>query len=216
MHIVLHQPEIPANTGNIGRTCVATGTSLHLIEPFGFRLNEKEIRRAGMDYWEKLDVTRYMNFDTFYEQYRTYAEQLAGYGFEQSVEQTARLHDRQDAAFRDGQSVGQQAGCAVGGRKPRLWMATTKAKRAYTEADFGPDDFIMFGKESAGIPEEILVEHEEDCIRIPMLPEIRSLNLSNAVAIVLYEALRQNNFASMQRAGELHRLHWKEDQKDDQ
>ena len=171
MHIVLHQPEIPANTGNIGRTCVATGTSLHLIEPFGFRLNEKEIKRAGMDYWEKLDVTRYMNFDTFYEQYREYAE------------------------------------C----RKSKLWMATTKAKRAYTEVDFGPDDFIMFGKESAGIPEEILVEHEEDCIRIPMLPEIRSLNLSNAVAIVLYEALRQNGFESMQRAGELHRLHWKEE-----
>lgn len=182
MHIVLHQPEIPANTGNIGRTCVATGTSLHLIEPFGFRLNEKEIKRAGMDYWEKLDVTRYMNFDTFYEQYSEYAERV----------------------------VLQQTEGAAGCRKPRLWMATTKAKRAYTEVEFGSDDFIMFGKESAGIPEEILVEHEEDCIRIPMLPEIRSLNLSNAVAIVLYEALRQNNFESMQRAGELHRLHWKE------
>lgn len=181
MHIVLHQPEIPANTGNIGRTCVATGTSLHLIEPFGFRLNEKEIKRAGMDYWEKLDVTRYMNFDTFYEQYSEYAE-------------------------RSGE---QQTECAAVNRKPRLWMATTKAKRAYTEVAFGPDDFIMFGKESAGIPEEILVEHEEDCIRIPMLPDIRSLNLSNAVAIVLYEALRQNNFESMQRAGELHRLHWR-------
>jgi len=166
MHIVLHQPEIPANTGNIGRTCVATGTSLHLIEPFGFRLNEKEIKRAGMDYWEKLDVTRYMNFDTFYEQYKKY----------------------------DGS---------------RLWMATTKAKRSYTDVNFGPDDFIMFGKESAGIPEEILVEHEEDCIRIPMLPDIRSLNLSNSVAIVLYEALRQNGFESMQRAGELHRLQWR-------
>ena len=165
MHIVLHQPEIPANTGNIGRTCVATGTSLHLIEPFGFRLNEKEIKRAGMDYWEKLDVSRYMNYDTFLEKYR------------------------------------QHPGA-------RLWMATTKAKRSYTEVQFGPDDFIMFGKESAGIPEEILVEHEEDCIRIPMLPEIRSLNLSNAVAIVLYEALRQNDFESMQREGELHRLRW--------
>lgn len=166
MHIVLHQPEIPANTGNIGRTCVATGTSLHLIEPLGFRLNEKEIRRAGMDYWEKLNVSRYMNYDTFLEEYR-----------------------RHPGA--------------------RLWMATTKAKRSYAEAEFGPDDFIMFGKESAGIPEEILVEHEEDCIRIPMLPEIRSLNLSNSVAIVLYEALRQNHFESMQQEGELHRLHWK-------
>ncbi len=168
MHIVLHQPEIPANTGNIGRTCVATGTSLHLIEPLGFRLNEKEIKRAGMDYWEKLDVTRYVNFAVFETEYRKHTG-------------------------------------------ARLWLATTKAKRAYTEAAFGPEDFIMFGKESAGIPEEILVEHEEDCIRIPMLPEIRSLNLSNSVAIVLYEALRQNGFGGMQRAGELHRLQWKEE-----
>lgn len=163
MNIILHQPEIPANTGNIGRTCVATGTSLHLIEPLGFRLTEKEIKRAGMDYWEKLDVTRYMNFQEFNE-----------------------LHP--DA---------------------RIFMATTKAKRSYTEVSFGPDDYIMFGKESAGIPEEILVDYEETCIRIPMLSEIRSLNLSNSVAIVLYEALRQQNFAHLQREGELHRLHWK-------
>ena len=92
----------------------------------------------------------------------------------------------------------------------KIWMATTKAKRSYTEVEFGPDDFIMFGKESAGIPEEILVDNEETCIRIPMLPEIRSLNLSNSVAVVLYEALRQNGFASMQKEGELHRLSWKE------
>ncbi len=167
MHIVLHQPEIPANTGNIGRTCVATGTSLHLIEPLGFRLNEKEIRRAGMDYWEKLNVSRYMNFSEFRTEY-----------------------EKQPGA--------------------KLWMATTKARRAYTEVNFGPDDFIMFGKESAGIPEEILVDYEENCIRIPMLPDIRSLNLSNAVAVVLYEALRQNHFRGMQREGELHRLHWSE------
>lgn len=164
MHIILHQPEIPANTGNIGRTCVATGTSLHLIEPLGFRLDEKSIKRAGMDYWEHLDVTRYMNFDEFKEKHPG----------------------------------------------AKIWMATTKAKHSYTEVSFGPDDYIMFGKESAGIPEEILVEHEEDCIRIPMLPQIRSLNLSNSVAIVLYEALRQQNFESMQLQGELHRLHWKE------
>lgn len=162
MHIVLHQPEIPANTGNIGRTCVATGTSLHLIEPLGFRLDEKSIKRAGMDYWEHLDVTRYMNYQEFLEKHPN----------------------------------------------AKIWMATTKAKKTYTEAEFGPDDFIMFGKESAGIPEEILVENEETCIRIPMLDEIRSLNLSNSVAIVLYEALRQNNFAGMQTEGELHRLAW--------
>ena len=163
MHIVLHQPEIPANTGNIGRTCVATGTSLHLIEPLGFRLNEKEIKRAGMDYWEHLDVTRYMNFEEFQE--------------------------RHPGA--------------------RIWMATTKAKHVYSDVSFAPDDFIMFGKESAGIPEEILIDHEETCIRIPMLPTIRSLNLSNAVAIVLYEALRQQQFGQMQLEGELHRLQWK-------
>ena len=167
MHIVLYQPEIPQNTGNIGRTCVATGTSLHLIEPLGFRLNEKEIKRAGMDYWEKLDVNRYMNYAAFLEEYKKHPG-------------------------------------------AKLWMASTKAKHTYSDVEFGPDDFIMFGKESAGIPEEILVENEEHCIRIPMLPEIRSLNLSNSVAIVLYEALRQNEFASMQREGELHRLQWNE------
>lgn len=162
MHIVLHQPEIPANTGNIGRTCVATGSSLHLIEPLGFRLNEKEIKRAGMDYWQQLDVTRYLNFEEF-----------------------KNTHPG-----------------------AKIWMATTKAKRIYTEAAFGPDDFIMFGKESAGIPEEILVQYQETAIRIPMLPSIRSLNLSNSVAIVLYEALRQNGFQKMQREGSLHRLQW--------
>ena len=163
MHIILHQPEIPANTGNIGRTCVATGTSLHLIEPLGFHLDEKSIKRSGMDYWDKLDVTRYMNYNEF---------------------------------------ITRNPGA-------KIWMATTKAKKIYTEADFGADDFIMFGKESAGIPEEILVENEENCIRIPMLEEIRSLNLSNAVAIVLYESLRQNGFNNMQTQGELHRLQWR-------
>ena len=162
MNIVLHQPEIPQNTGNIGRTCVATGTALHLIEPLGFMLTEKARRRAGMDYWPKLDVTRYMNYGEF-------------------------MASHQGA---------------------RVWYATTKAKRTYTEVAYGPDDFIMFGKESAGIPEEILVENEESCIRIPMAEDIRSLNLSNSVAIVLYEALRQNGFAGLERQGELHRLHW--------
>ena len=164
MHIILHQPEIPANTGNIGRTCVATGTSLHLIEPLGFRLNEKEIKRAGMDYWDHLDVTRYVNFEEFKEKHPN----------------------------------------------AKIWMATTKAKHTYTEVAFGADDFIMFGKESAGIPEELLVENEDNCIRIPMLPAIRSLNLSNSVAIVLYEALRQNGFDDMQMQGDLHRLQWQE------
>ncbi|MCD7750335.1 MAG: tRNA (cytidine(34)-2'-O)-methyltransferase [Lachnospiraceae bacterium] len=165
MHIILHQPEIPQNTGNIGRTCVATGTSLHLIEPLGFRLDEKLLKRAGMDYWEHLDLHRYMNYQEFTD-----------------------LHPG-----------------------AKIWYATTKARRAYTEAQFGQDDYIMFGKESAGIPEEILVEHEETCIRIPMLPRIRSLNLSNSVAIVLYEALRQQDFAGLETEGALHRLHWSEE-----
>lgn len=164
MHIVLHQPEIPANTGNIGRTCVATGTSLHLIEPLGFHLDEKSVKRAGMDYWHRLDVTRYINYEDF-----------------------KRRHPG-----------------------ARIWYATTKAKQAYTDVQYGPEDFIMFGKESAGIPEEILAQHVESCIRIPMLPGIRSLNLSNSVAIVLYEALRQQRFEQMQLAGSLHRLQWRE------
>ena len=164
MNIILHQPEIPANTGNIGRTCVATGTKLHLIEPLGFRINEKELKRAGMDYWDKLDYTRYINYETFLE---------------------------------------QNPGA-------KIWYATTKAKQVYSDVEFGDDDFIMFGKESAGIPEEILIEYEKTCIRIPMLDEIRSLNLSNSVAIVLYEALRQQDFKGMQIKGNLHRLKWKE------
>lgn len=163
MNIILHQPEIPANTGNIGRTCVASGTKLHLIEPLGFKLNEKSIKRSGMDYWEHLDVTRYVNFQEFLEK----------------------------------------------NPNAKIWMATTKAKHIYTEVEYSPDDFIMFGKESAGIPEEILVDYEETCIRIPMLEQVRSLNLSNSVAIVLYEALRQSGFSHMQLEGELHRLRWK-------
>ena len=163
LNIVLHEPEIPANTGNIGRTCVATGTRLHLIEPFGFRLNEKALKRAGMDYWSDLDVRTYID-------YRDFCEKNPGI---------------------------------------KLYMATTKAKKVYTEVDYEPDSYIMFGKESAGIPEELLVASQENCIRIPMLEEIRSLNLSNSVAIVLYEALRQNGFAGREKEGRLHRLEWK-------
>lgn len=163
MNIILHQPEMPANTGNIGRTCVATGSTLHLIEPLGFRLTSKDLKRAGMDYWDQLDVRRYINFEEFKEK----------------------------------------------NPNAKIWMATTKAKKVYSEVEFGPDDYIMFGKESAGIPEEILVDYEETCIRIPMMNDIRSLNLANSVSIVLYEALRQNGFANMQTEGELHHLKWK-------
>lgn len=162
LNIVLHEPEIPANTGNIGRTCVATGTKLHLIEPLGFVLNDKTVKRAGMDYWKDLDVTRYDDWNDF---------------------------------------------CR---RNPgaKVYFATTKGQHVYTDVQYEDDCFIMFGKESGGIPEEILVEHPDECVRIPMVGETRSLNLSNSVAIVLYEALRQNHFEQMKLEGELHHLHW--------
>ena len=163
LNIVLYEPEIPANTGNIGRTCVATGTRLHLIEPLGFKLNEKSLKRAGMDYWKDLDVTTYIDYQDFLE---------------------------------------KNPGA-------KTYMASTKAPQTYTEVQYEEDAYIMFGKESAGIPEEILVENQETAIRIPMINDIRSLNLGNSVAIVLYEALRQNGFAGMNLSGELHELHWK-------
>ncbi len=161
-NIVLYEPEIPANTGNIGRTCVATGTRLHLIEPLGFRINEKELKRAGMDYWKDLDVTVYQDYEDFLEK----------------------------------------------NPNARLYMATTKGLNVYTDVHFEPDCYIMFGKESAGIPEEILYENKDYAIRIPMNPDIRSLNLSNSVAIVLYEALRQQGFAHMQMKGKLTKYNW--------
>lgn len=162
LNIVLFEPEIPANTGNIGRTCVATGTRLHLIEPLGFRLTEKAIRRAGMDYWEHLDVTRYIDYQDFL--------------------------DRNPGA--------------------KIYMATTKARKLYTDVRYEEDCYLMFGKESGGIPEEILLQNRETAVRIPMLEEIRSLNLANSVAIVLYEALRQNHFDHMQTEGQLTRYTW--------
>lgn len=162
LNIVLHQPEIPQNTGNIGRTCAAAGVRLHLIEPLGFQLNEKALKRAGMDYWHEIDVTTYVDYTEFLE---------------------------------------KNPGA-------RVYYATTKGRQLYTEVFYEPDCFLMFGKESGGIPEEILKEHPAECIRIPMLGDTRSLNLSNAAAIVLYEALRQNGFADMKLEGELHRLSW--------
>ena len=164
LNIVLHEPEIPANTGNIGRTCVATGTRLHLIEPLGFLLNEKALRRAGMDYWPELEVVRYINWEDF----------------------------------------------LVKNPQAKIYMATTKGRHVYTEVSYEPDCYLMFGKESAGIPEEILKEHPDTCVRIPMIGETRSLNLSNSAAIILYEALRQNDFQEMKLQGELHHLNWDE------
>ena len=163
LNIVLFEPEIPQNTGNIGRTCVATGTILHLIGPMGFQITEKAVKRAGMDYWDKLDVIEYDGYEDF---------------------------------------LNRNPGA-------KIYMATTKAKHRYTDVNYEDDCYIMFGKESAGIPEEILVDNPETCVRIPMNPDIRSLNLANSVAIVLFEALRQQDFKGMQSEGELHRLTWK-------
>lgn len=164
MNIVLLEPEIPQNTGNIGRTCVATGTKLHLIEPMGFRLNEKQIRRAGMDYWKDLDLTVYDSYQNF---------------------------------------IDKNPGITI-------YMATTKAEKIYNEVRYESDAFIMFGKESAGIPEELLMANKDNTIRIPMIGDIRSLNLGNSVAIILYEALRQNNFDGMNLVGQLHSHSWSE------
>ena len=162
LNIVLHEPEMPANTGNIGRTCVATNTRLHLIEPLGFRINDKMLKRAGMDYWHKLDVRTYVNYEEFLE---------------------------------------KNPGA-------RIYMATTKSKQTHVEAQYEDNCYIMFGKESAGIPEEILLDYKETAIRIPMCSEIRSLNLSNSVAIVAYEAMRQNGFLQLEKQGQLHQYMW--------
>lgn len=162
MNIVLLEPEIASNTGNIGRTCVATGTKLHLIEPLGFQLTEKNLKRAGMDYWDRLDVTRYIDYEDF-------------------------LAKNPDAV---------------------IFMATTKARQSYDEVQYPQNAFLLFGKESGGIPEELLVQNRERCVRIPMLEGERSLNLANSVAILLYEALRQNGFPGLSAEGDLHHLNW--------
>ena len=158
MHIVLLEPEIPQNAGNIARTCAATHTVLHLIKPLGFSVEDKYLKRAGLDYWNLLDIRYYENFDDFISK----------------------------------------------NPNAKIFMATTKSKKVYTEVEYGKDDYIMFGKESAGIPEEILLNYKETSVRIPMFEEARSLNLSNSVAIMLYEALRQNNFPELLKQGQLH------------
>lgn len=165
INVVLYEPEMPENTGNIGRTCVVTGSRLHLIEPLGFQLSHRRIERAGLDYWDRLDVIRYMDYEDF---------------------------------------LRRNPGAVI-------FYATTKARQRYTDVKYPDGAFIMFGKESAGIPEEILVEHPEQCIRIPMRPEERSLNLANSAAIVVYEALRQMDFPDLETEGNLHRLSWDAD-----
>ena len=151
MHIVLVEPEIPNNTGNISRTCSVTGSTLHLVRPLGFSTDDKHLKRAGLDYWKYLDLHYWDSF--------------------------AQLQ----AAYPAG----------------RYWYCSTKARNRYTDVDFAPDDFLVFGKETRGLPEELLRANADHAIRIPMQPDIRSLNLANSVAIVLYEALRQQGFAGM-------------------
>ena len=157
LNIVLVEPEIPANTGNIARTCAATKSQLHLIKPLGFSIDDKHLKRAGLDYWHLLDVKVYENLDEFFEK-------------------------------------------NAGGRFHYL---TTKAPRSYLEATFEDGDFLLFGKETKGLPEDMLYRNEERCIRIPMREEARSLNLSNAVAIVTYEALRQLDFEGLVGMGKM-------------
>ena len=167
INIVLHEPEIPQNTGNIARTCAATGSALHIIKPMGFTIDDKKLKRAGLDYWDKLDITYYESYSDF-------------------------LASHPEA-------------------KGHIFYFTTKAPRSYTEVSPYPDNvFIMFGKETRGIPEEILCENYESCVRIPMLDNeaARSLNLSNSVAIGAYEVLRQWGFPKLKNKGNLTQYDW--------
>lgn len=157
LNIVLHEPEIPQNTGNIARSCAATGAALHLIGPLGFSIEDKYLKRAGLDYWDKVNLCYYPSLDEFFSRHRG---------------------------------------------KP-IFYSSTKAAKTYDQVQYSDDCFIMFGKETKGLPETLLREHYDHCIRIPMREDIRSLNLSNSVAIVLYEALRQMGFPGLLRQGRL-------------
>ena len=161
-NIVLCEPEIPQNTGNIARTCAATGSRLHIIRPMGFEISDKYLKRAGLDYWHLLDITYYDNVDDFFEK-------------------------------------NKGATC---------YFATTKAPYTHSEVSFKDGDFIMFGKETKGLDEELLLKNQKTCMRIPMIEDARSLNLSNSVAIVLYEALRQTGYETLKTAGSLTKFEW--------
>ena len=161
-NIVLVEPEIPQNTGNIARTCAVTGTQLHIVKPMGFEITDAKLKRAGLDYWHFLGVKYYENTDEFF------------------------------AANKGG----------------RFFYSTTKALNNYCDMEYRDGDFILFGKETKGLDEALLKKNKESCIRIPMIDEARSLNLSNSVAIVLYEALRQQNFAGLNEKGALTKFEW--------
>ena len=162
LNIVLVEPEIPQNTGNIARTCAATGARLHIVKPMGFTIDDKKLKRAGLDYWHLLDLTYYDNIVDFFEK-------------------------NKDGNF---------------------FFFTTKAKRTHSDVTYTDKSFLIFGKETKGLPEELLLEHPEECVRIPMIDDARSLNLSNAVAIGTYEALRQMGYPALQNKGQLHNYKW--------
>lgn len=162
LHIVLVEPEIPQNTGNIARTCAATGCTLHLVRPLGFEISDKYLKRAGLDYWQFVEV---------------------------------KIHDGIEEILQEFPPE-------------KLHFFTTKARLAYTDCAYREGDALLFGKETRGLEEELLVRYPEQCVRIPMIGETRSLNLSNAVAVAVYEGLRQNAFRGLSSQGELHRLKW--------
>ena len=164
INIVLHEPEIPQNTGNIARTCAAIGASLHIIRPMGFEIDDRKLKRAGLDYWDKLDITYYDSYTDF-------------------------LEKRPDAC-------------------KNTYFFSTKAPRSYTQIDYPDNAFIMFGKETRGLPEDLLYENRDFCVRIPMKTEIRSLNLSNSVAIAAYEIIRQKGFDELLIQGKLTSKDW--------
>ncbi len=163
-NIVLIEPEIPQNTGNIVRTCAATGAALHLIRPLGFEISDKYLKRAGLDYWQFVSINYYDSVEELFEKFP----------------------------------------------QGRFYFFTSKGQKVHSDVKYEDGDFFVFGKETAGIREEILVAHKDTCVRIPMNSEIRCLNLANSVAVAIYEALRQNDYKNMTLSGELHRLKWED------
>ena len=164
LNIVLVEPEIPQNTGNIARTCAATGARLHIVEPCGFTVDDRKLKRAGLDYWYLLDITYYKNLDDFFEK-------------------------NPDGAY---------------------YFFTTKARQSHSDVSYPDGCYLFFGKETKGLPEELLMKHPESCVRIPMISDARSLNLSNSVAVGVYEALRQWNYPRLSNFGQLHDHQWED------
>jgi len=166
MNIVLINPQIPQNTGNIARTCAATGASLHLVRPLGFSTDDKSLKRAGLDYWDLLDIHYYDDIEDFLKKNR------------------------------------------VDSKGSDMYFFTTKAPRPYTDMSYTENSWLIFGSETTGLPEELLIKYPEQCCRIPMIEESRSLNLSNSAAVAVYEAIRQVGFNKLKSSGNLHRLDW--------